>query len=537
MSTFAIHVLLLVGALISGSPPNIDPRVDVERYTFRLGLYDETDSIDGEAVVDVRFRADGVETLSLDLAGRGSSGSGMTVTSVVVDDRVTGFRHTHDRLDIDLEPIPHAGDTRRVTVSYSGVPSDGLIISTNRYGDRTFFGDNWPDRAHHWLPVIDHPSDKALVEFLVEAPDQYQVVASGRLVEETDLPNARRLTHWASTRPLAAKVSVIGVARFAVQHVEVLDGVPIETWVYPQDRDAGFYDYAVAEPVVAYFVSRLGAFPYAKLANVQSKTRYGGMENASNIFYSEGSVTGTRSSERLIAHEVAHQWFGDSVTESDWPHVWLSEGFATYLTALYVEHTYGTEHFRALMDQNRQTVVNFSQGMRLPVVLKPLPDDLLDLLSPNSYQKGAWVLHMLRQRVGTDVFWNGLREYYDRYRDANASTDDFRQVMEDVSGQKLGEFFQQWLERPGYPVLDGGWNFDRSSGSLSITLSQRQDVMFAVPIEFGIMTEADAAMTIVSAYMDEREESYLFHLEDSDITDVVLDPAVHLLMESDFGPR
>ena len=461
----------------------------------------------------------------------------MTVQSVMVDGKDAIFRHSDDLLSVDLESAPAIGDRTTIVITYSGEPADGLIISTNRHGDRTFFGDNWPDRARHWLPVVDHPSDKALVEFVVTAPDRYQVVGTGRLVEVVDLPGNRRRTHWASTKPVATKVAVIGAAQFAVEYVDVFEGVSIESWVYPQDKEAGFFDYALAEPVLRFFVSRLGEFPYAKLANVQSKTRYGGMENASNIFYSESSVTGSRSSEQLIAHEIAHQWFGDSVTESDWPHIWLSEGFATYLAALYVEHTYGADRFQALMARNRETVVNYAKRSRLPVIVDPAPDDLIDLLTPNSYQKGGWVLHMLRYRIGTEVFWDGLREFYSRYRDANASTGDFLDVMEDVSGQDLDPFFDQWLEKPGHPVLDGSWTFDATSRTLRIDVSQTQPIPFSVPIEFGISTASAPSATVVSAYIDEGRETFEFQLDVDSVEDVQIDPGTRLLVEYSFVPH
>ncbi|NNE46916.1 MAG: M1 family metallopeptidase [Rhodothermales bacterium] len=538
MSASLIQLLFLLAALLSTPNADVDPRIDVERYTFHLELFDGSDSIKGQATVEVLFREAGVRSFSLDLVGRQIGGAGMAVESVLINGADAKYTHDDDRLSITMGDPSSVGDRRTVHVVYSGRPGDGLIISTNKYGERTFFGDNWPDRARHWLPVVDHPSDKALIEFIVTAPDRYQVVGSGALVEETDLKDGRRLTHWRSTKPLATKVAVIGAARFAVSHVDVFEGVPIQTWVYPQDKEAGFYDYALAEPVLRFFVSRLGRFPYSKLANVQSKTRYGGMENASNIFYSEASVTGTRSSEELIAHEIAHQWFGDSVTEIDWPHIWLSEGFATYLTALYVEHTYGHDRFADLMSRNRETVVAFSRRVQLPVILDPAPGNLLELLSPNSYQKGGWVLHMLRSQVGTEVFWDGLRTYYERYSDGNASTEDFQNVMEDVSGLDLEWFFEQWLKRPGQPAFEGAWSVDASSGELRVELSQVQDGQtFKVPVEFGIYSSTSMDPIIVSAEVDERSESFSFSLDFNRIVDVRMDPHTRLLMHADFGPR
>src|SRR5690554_1879840 len=171
------------------------------------------------------------------------------------------------------------------------------------------------------------------------------------------------------------------------------------------------------------------------------------MENASSIFYDEHSVTGTRANEGLIAHEVAHQWFGNAATEADWPHLWLSEGFATYLTHVYTEYTYGEDARAAAMAQDRARVAAFAAQQPQRPLVDTAYADPTELLNPNSYQKGGWVLHMLRRHVGDEAFFEGLRTYYTRYRGHNATTADFRRVMEEVSGQDLGAFFAQWTRR------------------------------------------------------------------------------------------
>ena len=154
-----------------------------------------------------------------------------------------------DRLRIHLARPGRAGERREIVVSYRGVPAAGLLVGPNKHGDRTFFSDNWPNKARQWLPVVDHPYDKATAEFRVTAPAHYQVVSNGLLVEETDLGDGRRLTRWRQSVPIAPWLYVLGVARFAVEHRPAWQGLPIETWVFPQDRDQGFE--AFAEPTVA----------------------------------------------------------------------------------------------------------------------------------------------------------------------------------------------------------------------------------------------------------------------------------------------
>ncbi len=534
-----LHLTLLL--LFFGITPAVaDPGVDVLRYTFRLTLSDETDAVRGETTVVARFLADGVESFELDLIGpgRGDEG-GMTVEAVTQDGKGMDFSHENDHLRILLSTAAQEDEQRAFTITYQGVPSDGLIISNNKYGDRTFFGDNWPERARHWLPTVDHPSDKAFCEFVVTAPDHYQVIGCGALVEETNLPGGFRLTHWRSEAPMATKVMVIGVARFAVQYVDEYQGTSIQSWVYPQDREAGFYDYALAERVLAFFEGHIGPFPYAKLANVQSKTRFGGMENASNIFYSENSVSGNRRSEILIAHEIAHQWFGDSVTEVDWPHIWLSEGFATYFEQLYLEYTHGRDRMIPELQQSKNFVVGYFERNPAPLVDTTVANPMA-LLNANSYMKGAWVLHMLRSVVGTEVFWDGIRAYYHQFRDGNASSEDFQRVMETTAGQDLGWFFEQWLYQTGQPRYEGTWQFDRSTRLVTVTLDQVQthDAFFRMPIELGIYTHGGERLRLEVLDVAERQNTFTIQLDDDETpSDVVLDPNSWVLMEATFSKQ
>lgn len=530
-------LLLPLTACLSSTPPPPrlpNPDVDVLHYIFALNLSDASDEIIGEATINVQFRADGLTAIDLDLIGEANRG--MTIDSIQEDGQTVSFQHRAHRIHITTDTPTRVGETRTYTVTYRGQPEDGLIISTNKHGDRTFFGDNWPNRARHWLPTVDHPSDKALCEFIVTAPDHYQVVANGMLVEQTDLLDNLRLTHWRSTVPLPTKVMVVGVARFAIQHVDDYQGVPIQSWVYPQDREAGFYDFALAEPILQYFTDQIGPFPYAKLANVQSKTRYGGMENASTIFYNENAIQGTRQNETLLAHEIAHQWFGDSVTEKDWHHIWLSEGFATYFAQLYLENAYGRDRLVEGMTQTRNNILAYFEDEPNSPVVDTSITDLNDLLNTNSYQKGGWVLHMLRRHIGDDAFWTGIRDYYEQYRDSNALTEDFLQIMEHATGQDLDWFFEQWIYQPGQPAYEGTWHYDSTAKNLTVALNQVQTdgTFFTMPIELAIHTNSTTHLEVLT--IDKRANTFTLPLDEAP-TEVVLDPNQWVLMQADFSRR
>ena len=316
--------------------------IDVLHYKFNIELNNNNDSIYGKAVIKV-IAKENITSATFDLCGLGVHGKGMVVEYAVTDwktQKPITWKHENNKLII--YDAHKKGDTVAFTISYKGIPSDGLIISKNKYGDRTFFGDNWPDRAHNWIPCKDEPGDKATFEFIVIAPAYYRVISNGKLEEEKILGDNKKLTHWVEDVPLSTKVMVIGVAKFAVkQYEDSPSNIPVSAWVYPQDSVTGFRSYSAAPAIVKFFSDYIGPYPYNKLANVQSTTIFGGMENASAIFYYEESAEADRPMEDLLAHEIAHQWFGDMASEKSFPHVWLSEGFATYMADMYLESRYG----------------------------------------------------------------------------------------------------------------------------------------------------------------------------------------------------
>jgi aminopeptidase N len=534
-------VTLIGGTILLVPPCPADtyprqPGVDVIHYAFRLTLRDESDEIEGAATVDVRFLKDGPTDLVLDLASP-ASGKGMTVSSVKCRDADAKFEHKDDRLWIALDPSARAGERRSFTVAYRGVPAAGLRIGKNRHGERTFFSENWPDRAHRWLPTIDHPYDKATSEFFVTAPVRYQVVSNGLLEDETDLGDGRRLTHWKQSVPIATWLNALGVAQFTSHHAGTVRGTPLETWVFHQDRDAAIS--ALENPgrrALEFYSERIGPFPYEKLAGVQAAGLSGGMELASAIFYGERNVTG-RGVDHIVAHEVAHQWFGDAVTERDWDDIWLSEGFATYFALLFLEHDSGRDAFVAGLKRSREIVLaTEKRNPRLAVIHDNLADTR-QMLNRLVYEKAGWVLHMLRGRLGTETFWAGIREYYRRYRDGNVSTDDFRRVMEEVSGQDLAGFFEQWLKRPGSPEINGAWRYRTDDRKLEIELTQAQSgVPYRLAIEIGVSVEGAQPARIEKVELTDRRHRFELNCDKAP-SSVTLDPNCWVLMKSDFGQR
>lgn len=511
----------LVVALVSFSSALFAQSTDVLHYEVHLQVSDSNDVIHVQEVITVQFSGESNHlVLNLDDS---NGDTGMYVSSVKQDGKAVTYKHKGDQLMIRSSQAS-IGKLSTFEIEFEGVPKDGLVIGENKFGERTFFGDNWPNRAHLWFACVDHPSDKATVRFEVKAPSHYTCVAVGH-PEKKETANGYTTTTYFSPQVLPTKVMVIGLAKLVSEKLEVGGGISVENFVYPQDRVAGFNDMKVAVQPLEFFSNYIAAYPFEKLYNVQSTTRFGGMENAGCIFYDEGAVKGLGSMENLIAHEIAHQWFGNSASESDWPHVWLSEGFATYFTSLYLEHTYGKERMQEQLKLDRERVLRFAEKATTPV-LDSISTDLMYLLNPNSYQKGAWILHMLRAKIGDENFQKGIRTYYQKFAYKNAASADFIDCMNAASYKDLTVFFDQWLKRPGHPIF----KIDKiKKGKYEmLRLVQMQEIPFEFQLEIDFVFPSGKERVFVEG--NERETIVPIKISEKVIS-WEIDPEVKLLYE------
>jgi aminopeptidase N len=500
---------LLALALFSSVVSGQQKHVDIVDYDLTLTLPDVGKTIDGVAVLSLKRLEKGgaADTLSLDLLD-------LTVKSVKVGGRDVRFSHARGVIRI---PIGGAPDSTQVTVTYSGAVTDGLIVSTDSAGRWLGFGDNWPNRGRHWIPSVDHPSDKATVTWTVIAPDDRKVVANGKLVEErlvdtkddpdghAGAPIKLRRTKWRESHPIPVYLMVIAAAplvEYPLGNTACGLGpdracVPQMVYTLPEQRRIlpGFF--TEADSVLTFFARTFGPYPYDKLAHLQSSTRFGGMENASAIFYSDRAFRTNGVGYGLLAHETAHQWFGDAVTEREWSHAWLSEGWATYLAALYTQKSRGDSAFREQMRGIRETVLNAAVVANRPVI-DTIETNLMAMLNANSYQKGGWILHMLRYEIGDEAFFAGARTYQARHRHSTALSDDLRIAMEPYARKDLKPFFNQWLTRPGYPEIAVSWKYDAAKQQITATVTQSGrfgNFAFLLPVEY---TGADGTVVTVN---------------------------------------
>jgi aminopeptidase N len=517
--------------------------LDVLHYDVELSLSDDADWILGSVQVRLQATRPGVERVDLDFTG-------LAVTEVTVDGTGTQASQADGRVGVVLGRTLDLGEEAVVHIRYRGVPDDALVLRDNIHGKPSAFVDNWPNRARFWLPSVDHPSDKATARLTVHAPAEWEVVANGRLVgqpyatppdEGARGPESGPQRTWVYNTevPLPTYTLVVGAAEMEVTSLGTAacgrapassrrDGcIEVTTWLFPESLAAASPSFVRAVEMVDFFADVIGPFPYEKLAHVQSSTRFGGMENSSAIFYDEGALASGRNIEGTVSHEIAHQWFGDSVTPRSWSHLWLSEGFATYLGDVFFEYADGAESFRGRMEASARSYLTSPDT--LGTVVDTTSQNLFDLLNRNSYQKGGWVLHMLRGVVGDDAFFEAIREYYRRYANGSADSEDFQAVVEEVTDTELDWFFEQWLHKPGYPILQVESGSDGASGDLSVTLIQVQGdyaPRFRLPLEIELRWDGEIRRERI--LLEEARETFRFPGVPAS-AQVVVDPGGRIL--------
>jgi len=509
------------------------PAFDVTDYNIAIDVPDTGSVIRARATISVT-RTQPSDTLMLDLID-------LDVRDVAVDGRAVKFVRQPEKLLIAL-PRKSARADYRVEVAYEGAVKDGLIARADSAGRWTYFGDNWPNRARHWIPSIDHPSDKATVTWRVTTSPTKTVIANGKLISSKGVRVGgvdRQETVWRESKRIPVYLMVIAVAPLvqvelgdtACGLAEAQRCVPQDVFVAPEQRGGMPGPFARAGEMVQLFSSIVAPFPYEKLSHLQSSTRFGGMENASAIFYADGPFRTNTVNEGTIAHETAHQWFGDAVTERDWPHLWLSEGFATYFAGLWTRAARGDSAFRVQLDRIRTTILADTIAVPKRPVIDTIETNLLALLNRNSYEKGGFFLHMLRAQVGERAFFDALRAYYAKHRHATAVTDDLRAEMEATSKQDLGAFFDQWLRRPGYPEITATWTYDSVAHEVVVGVIQGARFgPFKFPLTVAVVDSAGTAHRVTQQILPVADGAQRLRIPSpTRPTRVTLDPDVALL--------
>lgn len=428
-----------------------------------------------------------------------------------------------------------------VRIRYEATPQAGLYFVEDGPLQQ-IWTQGEPQDNRHWIPFIDEPGDKLTTELLVTVPPPMRVLSNGQLIDATGQPDGTVTYHWRQDRPHAPYLIMLAVGDYARVHAsvelpDVFRPVPLDFWVYPGQENHLEATFGRTDDMMRFFSDRLGMpYPWDRYAQVLLRHfQFGGMENTgattlTDRAYVHGRATLDYDPDGLIAHELAHQWFGDFVTTETWADIWLNEGFATYLSAVFREDYAGDDAFAHLMDELATSYMREAEQYRRPLVWHQWTDPI-QMFDAHSYRKGAWVLHMIREQVGDETFFAVLNRFLLTNAFQSVNTDDFREALEARSDQRFRPFFDQWIYGAGHPEVEVRFAYLDSTETLALTLQQTQ-TGFRVPDAFSFDVEVEIhTLTEVERHtlrIEDRE--HVFHLDsEGPPRFVVVDPDQTLL--------
>lgn len=463
---------------------------DYDTRNIKLDLrFDwQTERVLGKATITVSPLLANLARLELDAGD-------MTVSSVKLSSGVAlkyevdapkeKLRITLDRAYQPAEVLTLLIDYQTNGINNSGAPRYGLTFIKPTPNEpnkpRQIWSQGQPEYSHYWFPCHDHPNDFATTEIIATVEKPAIVISNGRLLETKNNRDGTRTFHWKMDQPYAVYLSSIVVGEFTPIESSYA-GIPVTTYVTASDLAAGKVSAARLAEVIKFISEKTGVkYPYPKYAQVfvRDFENVEGMENISASTIMDGILQDARasldlSSEPLQVHEAAHQWFGNYVTPRTWADVWLSEGFAVYLQALWEEHTLSRDDFLNRVRRNQNIYRSaWANGSRFPLVNRNYGQPL-DVFNLNTYQGGAVVLHMLRTQLGEENWWRAVGHFLNKYKNQPVETEEFRIAIEEATGQPLDWFFDQWVYRAGFPVLQVTKNYDPATQTLSLTVKQKQ---------------------------------------------------------------
>ncbi len=453
--------------LILNSKMNPDfENYDVRNYNINLSLNPDTGFINGKVTIIFEVTKNNIQNIIINL-------NGLQIDSVIQRNNNLNFTRQQNEVNISLNQYMQTGNIDSFSVFYQGVPIKGMYFRNGRYNNRVIYTHNEPFDAQYWIPCKDDPADKSLIDIRVTVPQKFTAASNGSIIETTQVGLNEMCYHWREIYPISTYLIFVTAAEFDVvndifnwNYIEM----PVQYYIYPEDLSRGESALTNTIEMLDFFSDYIGIYPFIleKYAMVEAPFQEAGaMENQTISLMDEPII----DNESVIAHELAHQWWGDAVTLTSFDNIWLNEGFATYFDALFVEHKYGEEAFRQRMVSSGSNAGN-DGSVVYPIFNPPIKY----LFGSAVYHKGAWVLHMLRNELGKDVFKSIVRAYYNNFSYGNATTEDFRIQCENVSGKSLITFFNQWVYSGGIPNIFASWNQNKKIVNIQLDQLQLETV-------------------------------------------------------------
>lgn len=514
---------------LSGSIAHYPPSISFKIEKMKLQVEPDLEKHMVSCSQELEIRAiNDIDSIQLDAVE-------LKITSIINKESQVKLDYdtSQDKLNIKLGRELKEQETLAILISYTAEPKKGFYFITpdKDYPHKRY--EAWTQgqstEARHWYPSLDHPQARFPTEIFVTVPSGYKVISNGVLNGREWRADGKETFHWSEPIPHPAYLTSIVIGKYADAKIDNL------YYYVPEDRKEDVErSFGRTMKIKRFIESYLETpYPYVKYSQVTVQDFVAqGMENASCTTLTVDTLHDEKAhldftSDKLVAHELAHQWFGDLVTCRDWQHIWLNEGFATYFEALYWQHAYGYDEFQYFVLQIAYGYFDeVSNRYCRPIVTKVYkhPDNLFDA---HSYEKGACVVHMLKIHIGENYFRRSLNKYLQRFYNKAVETDDLRKIFEEESGKSLQQFFDQWIYRKGHPVLRV--EFSAVKNIAKIKIEQIQDgELFEFPLDLKLVFR-DGSEKIESLNVKDREKIFCFTIDDRQLDWFSIDPELKIL--------
>lgn len=516
-----VFLFLMMTTLSAAEPPVRHPRVpvyDVLHYQLALSIDERNEVCAGIVSITLRPLIPSLDRIHLDAVG-------LRIDSVKLGKAVLHFGTSGDSLLITLDRQYSLTDTLTLSVGYeSRSPEKGLyfIRPDSAYPHKQWqvWSQGESEENRYWFPCYDYPNDKATSEMIVTVNDRFMAISNGRLVDvKRNQAYGTTTYHWRENLPHVSYLISLVVG----EYVEVRDGwgtIPIIHYVPRRLESSAMRSFANTPRMMEYFSTLTGfPYPWEKYGHaVVQDFIYLGQENVSVSTLTDATLHDARahldvSSDGLVAHELAHQWWGDLVSFSDWSHLWLSEGFATYFDFLFQGYERGNDEFLLKLREAQQTVVAADRLDRRRPTVTNRYENPSGLFDSRVYQKGACVLQMLRMELGDELFWSAIRSYVKKFAFKNATTTDFLDVIRESTGQDPSRIFDEYLYHAGYPEFVVNTRWDSKSREVVVAVKQAQQIdsltgVFTIALDIEVWVHGEPETYRIK--VTQREEEFRF---------------------------
>ncbi|MCS6873189.1 MAG: DUF3458 domain-containing protein [Pyrinomonadaceae bacterium] len=504
---------------------------DVQHYKIKIEFDRGKKQVFGDVTIQLKPLEDGFSIVELDAAG-------LEYRFVGFESEVAlRYEQKGEKLKIYLDRSYSNKETISIRVVYSCRPKKGVyfVEAEKRNGyirDAQIWTQNEPEEAHHWLPSYDFPDDKATSEQIITVLPDETVIGNGELLSVSE-SEGKKTFHYRMNVPHSVYLISFVVGKY-VKLADFYRDIPLGFYVYPQTEWVVPKAFSKTKDMFRIFEQLTGMpYPFNKYdQTIVARFRFGGMENITATTLADTEIFAVNflpnEIEDLVAHELAHSWFGNLVTCQNWAELWLNEGFASFMEAAYRERMYGRKDYMRKIKEDAQRYFAYERvNKNRHGLFNQLarPDD--SIFNPIPYQKGSAFLHTLREQVGDAAFWKAVQKYLQRHKFGNARTSNLKRVFEEVSGQNLDWFFYQWVYMAGFPQVEVKPVYYKNRKRLEITFTQKQTVEELVPQAFILPLEIELqdskGKKLEKIRLSKRTEKFSFKMVEKPQT-IVIDP-------------